>query len=82
MTSVIRNQNEFDEGQKVSCEFFVQSHWEVRGRGNLCDKKGKIQHGPSVNKLNNPIHNETRYWTDKIHGHHKVHFSVVETWWG
>lgn len=82
ITGVIRNQKEFDEGQEVSYEFFIQSHWEIRVRGNLYDRKGKIQHDPSINKLKNPIHNETRYWIDEIHGHHKVHFSVVKTWWG
>jgi hypothetical protein len=37
------------------------SNIRVRVRENLCDKKGNMQHDLSINKLNNPIHSETRY---------------------
>jgi hypothetical protein len=48
----------------IFCTFFIQNQWKLRGRGNGCDKKGKILHGASVNKPSNTIHNETSCGTD------------------
>jgi hypothetical protein len=58
----------------VFCDVFIQSQWKLRGRGNLCDKEGKILHSASIIK---PVN-----WTDEEIERRSlgVHFSVVKTW--
>jgi hypothetical protein len=57
------------------------SSFKVRGRENLCDKKGKVLHSASLNKPSDTVHYETSCWTDEEiqRTSFDVHFSVVET---
>jgi hypothetical protein len=57
------------------------SLFKVRGRENLCDKKWKVLHRPSVNKPSNTVHYKTSYRTDEEiqRSSFDVCFSVVET---
>lgn len=39
---------------------------EARWGGSLCDEKGQVLHGSSVNSSRDRVHNETSCWSDEI----------------
>jgi hypothetical protein len=50
----------FDGGQNIAsidvfCDITIQGKLKLRGRGNLCNKEGKILHGASINKPRDTI---------------------------